>query len=366
MSSPKAEIYFLICKAAGLGLMFALWLTEGGTGGFFLLLFLALMSIFRWRFPKLKATVLIDAAVCILFSAYWEYTHYALILVLFEGIYRRFYWVGILLVYSFISPDQLGWRFAVSVVLGGLCGLFLGNWEQAFQQKFNLRDIEAEKFYELEHLRDDLASTLAQVEQMTAVTERARIARDLHDNAGHEIVAAYISLQTVRPLLETEEADTLELYDTALRRLQSGVDKIRETAHNLQTVTSVGVESLLETCQNFPACPVNFRTYGDTARVPVYVWTVLESCLNESLTNVVRHAVASRVSVELDVTRHIVRLCIENDGAAPSRSGMGTGLRNLRQRTIAIGGSLAVDAGEVFRVTCVIPLQEENHEIIDR
>ena len=350
--------------------MFALWFREGGTAGFFLLLSLIIMSLFRWRFPKLKATVLLDGIACVLLAASWEYAHYALVLVLFEGMYRHFYWVGftglpVFQLTAFQTPEYIDLSPAMLVTLGALCGLFLGKWDREDAQKFTLRDTEAGRYYELEHQQSDLMDALPQIERMTAVAERARIARDIHDNAGHEIVAAYISLQTLRKLFDTEDAATLELYDAALGRLSAGVDKIRETAHNLQTVTSTGVGNLLETCQNFPGCAVDFRTYGDTSRIPMYVWSMLEACLNESLTNVTRHAKASYVSVELDATRHIVRFCIENDGVARSDGAMGIGLRNLCHRAMSIGGSLSIDAGKVFRVICVIPIKEEQDEITD-
>jgi len=240
--------------------------------------------------------------------------------------------------------------------LGALCGFFLGKWAQEQGQKLILRDVEAGKYYELEHRQSDIMTTLPQIERMTAVAERTRIARDIHDNAGHEIVAAYISLQTARGMLDAADADALELYDAAMKRLNNGVNKIRETAHNLQTVTPVGIETLLSVCKKFPSCPVDFHSYGNAARIPVYVWNMLEACLNESLTNVMRHAQANYISVELDVTQHIVRFCIENDGARKSTGSMGNGLRNLRHRAVSVGGSLSVKAGDVFRVICVIPI----------
>ena len=64
---------------------------------------------------------------------------------------------------------------------------------------------------------------------MTAVMERARIARDLHDNAGHAIIGAYISFHTIRPLLRFEDPEIGELYDTALSHLSDGVEKLRRS-----------------------------------------------------------------------------------------------------------------------------------------
>jgi len=100
--------------------------------------------------------------------------------------------------------------------------------------------------------------------------------------------------------------------------------------------------------------------FGDTRHVPVFVWNVLESCLNEALTNIGKHANPRNIIVEVDVTSHIIRLCIENDGGyytGESKKGIGTGLRNLRHRLVATGGSLAVAHGKTFRLVCVVPIK---------
>jgi len=364
MSDLKPEITFNTCKIAGFILMLALWFYDTELIGFFLLLAIAILSLFRWRFPKYSATVLIDALLIIALSPTWSYAQYAMVLVLLEGNYRRFYPVVLAGAVMFYVMGYFDLTFSLLLVLAALCGLFLGLWEREYKKKFTLRDNEVKKLYQIQHLQSDLITTLPQVERMTAVAERTRIARDIHDNAGHEVVAAYISLQTARGLMDGADKDALELYDAALKRLDNGVNKIRETAHNLQTVTAIGVESLRETCEQFPVCSVLFRSFGDTTPIPVYMWHMLESCLNESLTNAARHAKPETVTVELDTTRHLVRLCIENDGVIDSESAVdfGNGLRNLRHRAAAIGGTFSVDAGEKFRVVCVIPLSDLNSD----
>jgi len=366
MTAIKPEHSFWIIKTTGFCLLFVLWIAESSTAGFFLTMALVLMSLARWRYPQLRATLLLDVALCLLVIPHWELASYALLLVLFEGFYRRFYWTfpASLASLYFINSGDLNQalNYILFLALAALVGFFLAGWRREQREKLKLRDTHAGKYYELKQEQSELLTALPKVEHMTVLAERARIARDLHDNAGHEIVAAYISLQTARQLLDAGSADTdtLELYDAALSRLDKGVKQIRETAHNLQTVNSLGVETLLETCEKFPICPVEFKSYGDSSRIPVYVWNMLEACLNESLTNVSRHANAGQVKVELDTAKYLVRLMIENDGAKGAKATFGSGLRNLHQRAIAIGGSLSVDAGEHFRVVCVIPIRAED------
>ncbi|MCL2827929.1 MAG: histidine kinase [Oscillospiraceae bacterium] len=355
----RPNVTFLLCQIAGFSLLFAFWMGSEELAGFFLLLSLVIMALLRWRIPKLNVTVALDIIACLAVSALWGPAAYALAIPLFAAMYFGVYWTAFGGLYLFFNFDPL---LTAVLALAALSGIFLGFWERERRDSLKTRDASAGRYYELESLQSDLTAALEQVERMTAVAERTRIARDIHDNAGHEIVAAYMSFQTVRSMLGPESPETLELYDAALERLDNGANRIREAVHNLSAVTVLGVEALQELCRRFPGPQVALQVYGDTTKIPVYVWTMLESCLNESLTNVARHARrASRVSVDLDATPHLVRLCVENDGVAgATKRPLGSGLRNLRHRAAAIGGNLSVDARETtFRVICVIPIREE-------
>ena len=351
------QVSFMFCKIAGFGLLAARWFLGGGTMGFFLILFLLCMVLLRWREPRFGFTVYLDVVMCVFFDPL------ALALSLFSAMYYRRYWAVLaLLVYVNIYDGAIA-VFNVDLytraiaAMGGLAGLFLGLWEKERDKGLRKRDTKAGRVYELEALQNDLLAATTQVERMTVVSERARIAREIHDNAGHEIVAAYISLQTAREFISDADPDALALYDAALERLDNGANRIREAVHNLAPVAALGVQVLEEICRRFPVVPVKFDVFGDTAHVPVHVWGVLEACLNEALTNAIRHAKPKKITVNLDTTPHIIRLCIENDGAAPKKPRMGNGLRNLRHRTAAVGGSLAVDSGNTFRVICVMPIK---------
>ncbi|MCL2404610.1 MAG: histidine kinase [Defluviitaleaceae bacterium] len=344
---------FIICYIAALSLLGAYWLYSGDPMGFYITLFLACMGLIRLRLPSLGLTVVLDVAVCVIFFPY------ALVLSLFSAMYYHKFMAVLALGVFFVDINAGAMAF-----LGGLAGFFLRQWEKGHTLGQRGRDAEAGRYYELESLQRELLSATTQIERMTVVSERARIAREIHDNAGHEIVAAFMSLQTAREVLDgvicskPEAEDVLALYDAALERLESGANRMRDAVHNLAPVAALGVESLQETCMRFPAANIEFNMFGDTANVPVHVWGVLEACLNEALTNAIRHAKPRTITAYLDTTPHIVRLCVENDGVVYKKNIMGQGLRNLRHRVAAVGGSLAVDTGEIFRVTCVVPITQ--------
>jgi len=344
--SPQ-KLTFVGLTITGFSLLVAGWLISGNTMGFFIILFLVCMMLLRWRIPKTRYTSVLDVLVCVFLAPV------SLGVALFAAMYYGMYFAMLAAVYVLLVVDM---HLGVIAIFAGVVGFLLRQWEKEREKRLLSRDTEAGRYYQLETLQSDLISATAQIERMTAVSERTRISREIHDNAGHEIVAAYMSLQTARSLFDDADPDALALYDAALERLDAGMNKIRESVHNLASVTSLGIEVLQEICERFPK-DIHFKSFGDTRHVPIHIWNVLESCLNEGLTNIGKHANPSTITVELDATPHIVRLCIENDGAFAAKKGMGTGLRNLRRRLVSIGGSLAVASDEIFCVVCVAPIE---------
>ncbi|MCL2357868.1 MAG: histidine kinase [Defluviitaleaceae bacterium] len=322
------KLFYIAILFFCFSLLTARWISGGELAGFFLILALACMTLLRWREPKSGVTIAADFLLCLL-----------------------------------IYPDAL---LIVGVMLTADVFYRLGEAER--ERGLKRRDAEAGKVYEMESLQRDLLSAAARIEGMTAVSERARIAREIHDNAGHEIVAAYISLQAARAEISGTDG-AVTLYDAALSRLDEGINKIREAVHNLAPVSAIGADSLRNVCEKFPG-EVQFNIFGNTSRVPVHVWNVLEACLNEALTNAAKHAPGEISRVTLDATPHIVRLCVENATPQSRFSGTkatntltrashkpGVGLRNLRHRAASVGGNFSANLSDgKFRAVCVIPI----------
>jgi signal transduction histidine kinase len=344
--------WLLICKVLGFSLLFFFRIEAGSQAGFFLLLVLIALFVLRLRIKKMELTIFIDCLLCILMMFWWDHAGYALLIVLFEALARKKYLALLTVIYFYTSPE-----FLLLFLTSGLGGYFLGCWadekENDLKRHFELKG----QIYELESLTDELAVATIQDARMATIAERARISREIHDNAGHDIIAAYISFQTLRGLVK--DAEVLEMYDATLERLSDGVGKIRDILHNLTPTETPSIGQLEKICDEFPL-QIEFKSYGNMGDVPAYIWNALATCLKESLTNVSRHAVSSYVKVEIDVSTHIVRLYVENDGVMDNSAPAGRGLANLRYRISAVGGNLSINKdGGLFKMICVVPLAKE-------
>lgn len=349
-----------IWQVTGLLLLTLLWLSgPGRVAGVVLLLLLTIMALARWRFSLPAWTVLLDQLFCLGTVPFWPGAVYGLGLPLFEAVRGGRAWLfipGLLGCIYFQSSLPL----VVVLLQAALSGWVIRAWAEEAGVYRDEADRQRRERYELESLREELLTANVQIARMAELAERNRIAQDLHDNVGHELTGAVLALQAFEKLRQESDPLADEMLEHTKERLTSSARQLREAAHGIKPVVPVGIERFEEICRSFTACPLELHVFGATSDLPAYLWSVLEACLREGLTNVVRHSQARQVDVFLDVNPFLVRLCVQNDGEAARKAKDGVGLRNLRQRARSVGGSISVDDTNGFRLVCVLPLERRD------
>lgn len=344
-------------------LLAAYWLGDSGEEiGAVLLVILLLGVVARWRFTLPAWTVLMEQLACAMVAIFWPGALLGLTLPLFETVRLGQPWFFLP---GLISLVLLPFPVAYGVLLlaTSMGALMVRSWSLESQYYRREADQQRRDRYELERLKTDLLQATIETTRLAELAERHRLAQELHDDIGHELTGAVLALQAFEPLWQENDPLAAQMLVQAQTRLQSSAKKLRQTAHNIHPLDPVGLERLEEICTGFQTCPLFFRAYGDDRLVPSFLWHLLEVCLKEGLTNAIRHAQPSQVFVELDINPHILRLSIENDGVVETQTGSGLGLRHLRQRVKAVGGSISTDVADRYRLVCVLPLPDaEEHE----
>lgn len=347
----------MIWRSLALLLLGLLWFAgDNGYEGLILLLVLVNMTLARWRFSWPAWTALIDLAVCAAVMPLWPEASYGLALPLFEAMRasKPLFVLPIAAVaIAFAKPDLM---LLVVLVQAAFAGGILRHGSKQLASYRLEADRERRDRYQLERLKEELLLANFQTAQLAELAERNRISLKLHDDVGHELTAALLALQAFEQLWKEQDPRAGSMLEQAVTRLRASSRQLRETVHNLKPARAIGVGHLEEICRNFKALPVQLHVYGDTSGVAAHLWVILNSCLKEALTNTVRHSKASHVEVSLDSGEHIVRLSVQNDGAPPDANvEPGIGLRNLRQRAQAVGGSISVNSANGFQLICVLP-----------
>ncbi len=203
--------------------------------------------------------------------------------------------------------------------------------------------------------------------------ERTRIARELHDDTAQALTSVLVRLR----LLERSADDKrlrlglAELRDLTVETLEG----VRRLAIDLRPpmLDDLGLEAAIQShVQDFSArwqINVNFTSSG-LGRLPPNVELVLYRIVQEALSNVAKHASASRVETRLSRKGRTLRLLVEDDGcgfdveAAKGSRQSGLGLFGMEERLALIGGTLRVESspGKGTRLSAEVPLPRSRRQ----
>jgi signal transduction histidine kinase len=188
------------------------------------------------------------------------------------------------------------------------------------------------------------------------VDERLGIARELHDVTAHALAVVGIQANLARELLHDDPDAAREALDTARRanveaigELQAAVRVLRDGDESRPAALAPppGVAQLPTLVDRTADSGVSVELIetGDSRDVPSAVGLTLYRIVQESLTNVLRHAAASSATVTVDYSDRGVRVRVDDDGRGPAGAGEGHGLAGMRERAGSIGGSLTAGPG---------------------
>jgi signal transduction histidine kinase len=195
--------------------------------------------------------------------------------------------------------------------------------------------------------------------------ERRRLARELHDETGQALTSILLGLKQVEEAKSKEEARQAAagLREQIVQTLQS----VRRLAVELrpQALDDFGLapalERLGEAFSEGSGIAVDVQANLDSVRLPAEIETALYRIVQEALTNVAKHAGASRVSVVVTRREGLVTAVVEDDGqgfGAGGGEGGGLGLVGMKERVGLLGGRLAIESTEGAGTTIVaeVPL----------
>jgi signal transduction histidine kinase len=197
-----------------------------------------------------------------------------------------------------------------------------------------------------------LADARRGTEQLTLLQDRERIARDLHDLVIQRLYATGISLQGVVPLIERPEVTdrvsrAVDAMDETIREIRSAIFALQVPRHVTWADPRDRVLDVLREMTELLGFAPALSLVGDLGdQVPAEAAEQLLAALREALSNAARHAGASQVEVTVAAGQNLV-LVVRDNGAGMGGTTRRSGLANLAERAVQLGGSLSVGpAGE--------------------
>lgn len=232
---------------------------------------------------------------------------------------------------------------------------------------------------EMEQLAADLAVAnrrlreyAIQAEELAVTRERARLANEIHDSVGHTLTALDVQLELLVRLPPDQTDQRRQIAQQARTLVKQGLTDMRRAVEALRPAAletfslREAIAALVADFEQTTRIPVGWKVEGETAPLPPRLALPLYRAAQEALTNVRRHAPsAEQVTVKLSYASEGMRLLVENDIPltadslpADSSTEEGYGLRGLRERTEALGGtfSAGADGASTFRLDVSLPL----------
>jgi len=235
--------------------------------------------------------------------------------------------------------------------------------------------LSARRLAELEFRTDQLRLSQEQNTRGAIVAERMRIARDLHDVVAHHVSVMGIQAGAARRVLDTDHdlaRTSLETVEktarTAIGELRGLLGVLRADPEPAEDVTAApGLEQLpdlVETARS-TGLEVGHGTYGEPRPVPPGVALSAYRVVQEALTNVVKHAGASKADVRVRFLATALEVEVTDDGKGrAAAAGGGFGLVGMRERVSVHGGEFEAGPrrGAGYLVRASLPTGEDGGE----
>jgi signal transduction histidine kinase len=265
---------------------------------------------------------------------------------------------------------------AVHVAAGGILGadiLFgITVWGGAWLAGDRTR-LRRERIAELEERALRAEREAERERRLAAAEERGRIARDLHDSAGHAINVILVHAGMGRLQTERDPEKAREAFATIEEVARETVGEIDEMVRVLREDASLpgeveppaGLASLEGLVERHRAAGLHVTSsvHGERRPLPAAVDSGVYRIIQEALTNAARHG-NGNARVRIDFGERELAVFVENalDPGSPARSdGGGHGLVGMRERAALLGGSLEAHAREErFEVRARLPIPEDN------
>ncbi len=282
--------------------------------------------------------------------------------IFFYGLFnsRHSYLMLFMMIPIFLGLESLGFKLITTIIILILVGLWLKFRTTALnklkERYLTLSDDAREMSVRLKGQNRELIEGRDNEINVATLRERNRIAREIHDNVGHQLSSAILQIGAL--LAVNKEEALKESLTTINTTLSQAMSSIRESVHDLhdQSVDlNMQIEELLS---RFTFCETYFENQLMTQPDKILKLALI-SIVKEALSNVMKHSDATQVRILLREHPAFYQLIIRDNGSIKNiRQGSGMGLANMADRVQSFHGNINFRNEEGFEIFISIPKGE--------
>lgn len=261
--------------------------------------------------------------------------------------------------YGLISSEMFA--LVVFMIIGLIAGYKTSREASLTQQLHDMRD---EGSYLKMTNRQNREALIRQQDadiHAATLTERNRIAREIHDHVGHMLSRSILQLGAILSINKDEKLDgpLRGLKDT----LDTAMNNIRESVHDLKD-DSVDLEYMIkDIIKQYESLNINLD-YDMSRHTSKELKYCLMAVIKEALTNTVKHSDSTQVNIVLREHPALYQVLIEDNGTGgqgltkgsiKAKDNSGIGLENMRERVAAFGGNITFTKEKGFKIFITVP-----------
>lgn len=224
---------------------------------------------------------------------------------------------------------------------------------------------------QLNQANDQLRDYAENMERMTEMRERNRLAREIHDTLGHTLTGIIMGADASLALLDVAPEESRKRIQVVAQTARNGLTDVRRSIKALRPDALEHyslVQALEDLVENFRLTTSAQITYCQEAGELSLASDEEDSLyrvVQEGLTNAVRHGKADRIEIRVTRTGGVVAVCVRDNGTGCDKLEEGFGLRHMRERLEMLGGTLsygnlerdAQDGYTGFFITVELPVR---------
>jgi two-component system, NarL family, sensor histidine kinase YdfH len=290
---------------------------------------------------QIYLTILGSAVITIIADAlgWWGNTRRALYL----GLFYFALTIGLILLHA--PASEWGAVLSNLLINGGFIVLFM----VVLNQQLTERQKAVELAESLESANAKLAASAAKIESLTLQNERQRMARELHDTLAQGVAGLVLQLEAIKAHLSADNTERASaIVEQSIARARNTLAESRAVIDDLRSASTNSTELVREKVERFKQAtgiPCELEISVSENQLPAETTNHAMNILNESLTNIARHAQATQVKVNFVIQNKNLQLEVRDNGKGfdvKQQTCGHYGLIGMHERARLTGGMLSV------------------------